>query len=353
MIISRQSSVLLGEIASPAIAAAAVFDVDGTLVPNTGHTFYADYYAEGGLASVFDPHLGVHTIPQWFFDFKGRRKDLQDEKAQIKIAEAMARRDITRAADRIYTRAAEELAWHRANLHPTVLVTGAFMAFAAHDLDAIDAEFIIANESFVPMLVNGQSKPALLQELFDSKGFNPHSVYTDHPRDLPMLEGFAWDRTHIVCHAGITRLLPAIRGFVKKAEKEGWHTLKSRVSNQKYPEALRLYARNVIKGKNDRKCAEYYMSWHDKMTRNVPIISKFLNYGTIPDADNLPMRKSLANILVVAGLLLNEKEDLQNQLVEILGEEYFGVCLDLYQQLVTLFPDSVSPLEIFMNDRTL
>lgn len=305
-----------------ATRALAVFDLDGTLAPNTGYLFWQHVWSHHPSAALSGPFNLPRTV-QWLTDPKSVRRRLESIR-ETPSFQALAQEFAESAVERhLFIRSAEEIAWRRANLQTVVIVTGGFDAFAGPVYRRLRADRVHSNARFMPMAVHGEKKPIILREhyLNDGAGFTPQAVYTDSHSDRFMIEAFDWPEV----------LLVHPDRKLRRMMRPHWRVLNPNVSNPGFPEAIRDYAAAVIRGSSPEGDAiDFYRRWNDRLrTTSDPSPTEHLN------------------ALVVAGLYLKETDEQRLQILQAVGEGFEPRSAGLYAQLVAENPHSPLPLESF------
>lgn len=301
--------------------ALAVFDLDGTVAPNTGYLFWRHVWTNH-LSSIFTgPYNFVNTV-QWLTNPKAMRKRLEAIR-ETSSFEALSRDFAqTDVGKDIFTRSAEEIAWRRANLQTVIVITGGFDAFAEPVFSRLRADRVHSNAKFVPMAVHGEKKPVILRDRYfnDQAGFVPQAVFTDSHSDRYMVEAFDWPEVTLVRP---DRKFRAIR-------KDHWNIWDSpELSNTAFPEAVRDYAASVIKGPlGHQRALNFYGRWEGRLRSNAE-----------------PTPEEQINALAVAGLYLKEEEPLRLAILEAVGVRFENRCTGLYARRIAKNPESMTPLK--------
>ncbi len=309
-------------ISAAAPRALAVFDLDGTVAPNTGYLFGRHVWTHHPLAILAGP-FNLPRTAQWLTNPKAMRRRLEsirETPAFQALAQEFAETDVEKD---IFVRSAEEIAWRRANLQTVVVVTGGFDAFAEPVYRRLHADRVHSNARFMPIAVHGEKKPAILKEHYfnEGAGFLPQAVYTDSYSDRFMVEAFEWPEVHLV--------RPDRK--LRRMRKDHWRILDPNVSNPDFPEAVRDYGADVIRGKPSRgRTIDFYARWDARLRSTVE-----------------PSATERLNALALAGLYLKESDDLRRFIIEAVGMKFELRCVGLYARLVAGNPQSPLPLRSF------
>lgn len=324
--------------------AAAVFDVDETLIPTMGYAFI------GFMARNYPSRLLFGPMSLW----QARKIRPSDWRPVLRSAQMGLERPDYQAMfqeyaavprpDQIFIRGAEELAWHKANLHSVVLATGGFQVFAAPFLSAMQADHTIINENLYPMTVHGKSKPRHLSALFETEGLTPHEVYTDSLNDAPMVDGFSWKRVHWVVKDAAN---PPLQIQQALADTPQWSQIIERgTSHERLPESVRRYAGTVIRSAQvDERKRTFYQLQAAELRRQKNLVQRFMAAEDLEEFDWTELN-TLREILAGAGLFLKENTETQTQIAQNVGADYGNRMKEMYAKLVSFNPDEPDPLSL-------
>lgn len=311
----------VSSLATVAVRSLAVFDLDGTVAPNTGYLFWKHVWGSHPASLVSGPFNLPGTF-QWVTNPKAVLKRLERAR-ETDVFETLAREFAASGVERhIYARSAEEIAWRRANLQAVVVVTGGFDAFVEPIYRRLKADRVHSNARFLPMAVRGEKKPGILKEhyLNDSAGFHPQAVYTDSHSDRFMVEAFDWPEVHLV---NPDRKL-------RRMVKPHWRVLDPNVSNPNFPEAVRDYAATVIRGKAGAETTlDFYRRWNQRI-----------------ETTSDPSPEARRDFLAVAGLYLKETPETRGKIVEALGDRFEVRSIQQYGGLISANDHCPLPLDL-------
>jgi phosphoserine phosphatase len=312
---------------------AAVFDLDGTMMLNTGVRFLLEHPVEG----LWGP-FNVPSLAQYIFDKKGLFERLERARQRPNYQQLFEEYGRLSLAHHIYPRSAQEWAWKRANLHTMVIITGAFAAFTPPFMKSLCPDHLIQNTDFWPQEV--RNKPKLLEKLFSDAGLSPHSVYTDSYRDRLMIEapGFDFDwKERYAMNSGWR--------MSQLARHKKWTILRKNDVRTDLPETVVQYANEVVRSKSPDASYGFYNTWFHRM-RDRYVTQRFLTLKHRSDWKRIDdqEKKKLRNFLAVSGLYLKEPEEVRTRLLRRHKAESDQLCHHLYAKLIELFPESSMPL---------
>src|SRR5262245_18484787 len=129
----------VSSLATVAVRSLAVFDLDGTVAPNTGYLFWRHVWTRHPY-SLFSGPLSLAGTLQWATNPKVIRKRLEAVRESVSF-EALAREFAESGVEKhIFPRLVEEVAWRKVNVQVVVVVTGGFDVFAAPVYRALRAD---------------------------------------------------------------------------------------------------------------------------------------------------------------------------------------------------------------------
>jgi len=310
----------IASLSTVATRSLAVFDLDGTVAPNTVYLFWRHVWTNHPSAILSGPYDLPRTI-QWLTNPKAVRRRLESIR-ETPDFEALVREFSESAVEKdIFVRSAEEIAWRRANLQAVVVVTGGFDAFAEPIYRRLRADRVHSNVRFMPMAVHGAKKPDILREYYfnEGAGFTPQAVYTDSHADRFMIEAFDWPEIRLV--------RPDRK--LRRMMKDDWRVLNPNASNPAFPGSVREYASTVIRGSSPNDAAlNFYRRWNARLQ-------------TASD----PSSVERLNVLAVAGLYLREAAGVRRSVMESAGPEFEVRSVGLYARLIAKNPASPLPLQ--------
>ncbi len=346
----RPSSFSLENLRTAAREQAAVFDVDGTLMPHMMVTFWA-WLLRAHPGELLRGPMAIWNAGPIYrlrqgtnFDYARVLEGTLSDPHYQTLYEEYAQQSL---GEHVFARSAEELAWHRANLHQVALFTGAFHVFLNPFIQNFRPDFVVANSRFHPTDISVQNKQEHVAPYLQSQGLQPRAIYTDTYHDRHFVDAFNWDAVHLMA-AHPDKVGKDDATF---AAGEGARVLGVHQSEKRYPAAVRDYAQSVIRGDNPKEAAaDYYARWWGYFSQHgTDIIYSFLQVRRLASLQRMPNVDVLKNILSVAGLYLKESPDYQQNIKAALGENgdaFEEICFRLYQKLVSFDSTSPDPLSL-------
>ncbi len=334
-------------LATQARRMATVFDMDGTLVRNTGRVFMESLMVDGlgvrhwraTLQGPLKPHLLL--LGAWgFVPRVGSHRPLLQRLESLShdphIAALLQDFSQRYYVEHFFPGTVNELAWRRANLQTTVLITGAVAAIDHHFLARLQTDHTFHNEHFWPVTVTGRRKPKLLQSLFGERGLVPHTVFTDSYADRHMILSFPWRRVYLV---------EPDRRLRELGQQRGWQAVNRNDRFSSPPPAVQAYASEVIRGQGNYTVLRdnFYRRLLVKVKLHQGLLDQFLQGGLVED----PV--TLQDLMAGFGLYLTEPESVRREFCELVGPQFDATAFAAYQGLVAMDHDAIFPLTVLQS----